>query len=572
MNFKGKKSEYKEQKGNSKREGGSGYVYFVENEIGNKCAIKQLKTVVKEHKISTSKKNRFLKELEFQKNAKCKYIAKIIDESIDLENDIFYVMPQYKCSFRELMNNNIPKKKMVKYILNICEALKYIGKKGIVHRDIKPENILYDAFNDIVVLSDFGISHFPDQNITSGERLANFNYHAPEQKEKNESGIGTHTDIYSLGLIINEIFTGVIPQGNDYKKIKEFYPEYYYLDEIVAKMIQSDIKKREKNVENIIELINRKKRIAEDLMAEIHDFAKSEINKLDIKNKSKLIKQVEQDLLRGYFYQISEKKEENVNPNYHCNVSYSLSKLLIDSIKLVDIYFLCKKKFNYESNVYKKDNFYEQLNYKEQEHLELYNKFIDILSKLKFYKDCEYLERRSLKLFSSWCDYHAREIIEDAKKIIERKYEDYIDAPLFWILLHLDKYQSYLFIDNIDFYIFNYLSISEFHTDSVIEQENFYSIDFNERVDITLKNIFENIKFDFEDDKYLLIFTKKKEYNQFINMCEQYKKSLPLYDVRRHDIDDIFNSVYLLNRTYYFKIDEYLRYSLMRHILGNNEE
>ena len=55
-------------------------------------------------------------------------------------------------------------------------------------------------------------------------------------------------------------------------------------------------------------------------------------------------------------------------------------------------------------------------------------------------------------------------------------------------------------------------------------------------------------------------------------MCEQYKKSLPLYDVRRHDIDDIFNSVYLLNRTYYFKINEYLRYSLMRHILENNEE
>lgn len=66
---------------------------------------------------------------------------------------------------------------------------------------------------------------------------------------------------------------------------------------------------------------------------------------MDIKNKSKLVKQVEQDLLRGYFYQISEKKEENINPNYHCNVSYSLSKLLIDSIKLVDIYFLCKKKF-----------------------------------------------------------------------------------------------------------------------------------------------------------------------------------------------------------------------------------
>ncbi|MBP3504249.1 MAG: protein kinase [Bacilli bacterium] len=478
MDFKGKKTEYKKQKGNSQREGGSGYVYFVENEIGDKFAIKQLKMVVKEHKINSSKKNRFLKELEFQKNAKCKYIAKIIDESFDLENEIFYVMRQYKCNFRELMINNIPKKKMMKYILNICEALKYIGKKGIVHRDIKPENILYDSVNDIVVLSDFGISHFPDQNITDGERLANFNYHAPEQKEKNESEIGTHTDIFALGLIINEIFTGDIPQGKDYKKIKDCYPEYYYLDEIVAIMIQSDIEKREKNIENIIKLIKSEKRMAKDLVTEISDFAKSEINKLDVKNKSKLIKQVEQDLLKGYLYQINEIKEKNVNPNYHCNVSYSLDRLFIDSIKLVDIYLLCEKKFNYESNIYEKDNFYDQLNYKEQEHLELYNKFIEILSKLKFYKDYEYLEKRSLKLFSSLCDYHAREIIEDATKIIEKIYEEYIDAPLFWIILHLDKYKSYLSIDNKDFYIFIYLSITEYHTNSVIEQDNYYSIDF----------------------------------------------------------------------------------------------
>lgn len=266
------------------------------------------------------------------------------------------------------------------------------------------------------------------------------------------------------------------------------------------------------------------------------------------------------------------KKEENVNPNYHCNVSYSLNKLFIDSIKLVDIYLLCNKKFDYESSIYKKDNFYEQLNYKRKEHLELYNKFIDALSKLRFYKNYEYLGKRSLKLFSSLCDYHAREVLEDVTKIIEKVYEDYVDAPLFWIILHLDKYQSYLLADNKDFYKFNYLSISKIHIDSVVKQENYYSVNFNENIDNLLKNTFKSIKFDFEDDKYLLIFTKKKEYNHFLNICEQYKNSLPSKDVSVYDIEDIINSSYLLGRTYYFKLDEYLRYSLLKHILTYNEE
>ena len=148
------------------------------------------------------------------------------------------------------------------------------------------------------------------------------------------------------------------------------------------------------------------------------------------------------------------------------------------------------------------------------EHLQLYNEFNEILSKLRFYKDYEYLKKRTLKYFSSLCDYHVREVLNDAKKVIKKIYEKYTDAPLFWIILQLDKYQTYLFDNNEEFYIYNYLTITEFHTHQKVEQENYYLIDFNEEVDNNLKQIFKNIKFDIEGNKRLIILKKRK--NTFI--------------------------------------------------------
>jgi len=67
------------------------------------------------------------------------------------------------------------------------------------------------------------------------------------------------TDIYALGLILNEMFTGEIPQGSGYKTIESTAPEHSYLDELVSGMIRQSSEDRPATIDIIKkELIGRK--------------------------------------------------------------------------------------------------------------------------------------------------------------------------------------------------------------------------------------------------------------------------------------------------------------------------
>ena len=87
------------------------------------------------------------------------------------------------------------------------------------------------------VIADFGIAHFCEEEIIAtvetkkAERLANFQYAAPEQREKGAIVDG-RADVYAAGLILNEMFTGKLVAGGNYKKIGEVDEKYDYLDKV----------------------------------------------------------------------------------------------------------------------------------------------------------------------------------------------------------------------------------------------------------------------------------------------------------------------------------------------------
>jgi serine/threonine-protein kinase len=93
----------------------------------------------------------------------------------------------------------------------IVEGLSAVHAAGIIHRDLKPENILIDR-SGRVALSDFGIARnlTGDLDITSGV-LGTPNYMAPEQASARN--VDARADIYALGLVLFELFTGVRPLG-----------------------------------------------------------------------------------------------------------------------------------------------------------------------------------------------------------------------------------------------------------------------------------------------------------------------------------------------------------------------
>ncbi|MCA9562883.1 MAG: protein kinase, partial [Myxococcales bacterium] len=105
--------------------------------------------------------------------------------------------------------------------LKICEAVAYAHSKGVVHRDLKPANVMIGEFGEVYVM-DWGIAKVRGKLETSdfkhtgsvsklehtqhGAVLGTPTYMAPEQAAGLES-VGPHSDIYSLGLILQELVT-----------------------------------------------------------------------------------------------------------------------------------------------------------------------------------------------------------------------------------------------------------------------------------------------------------------------------------------------------------------------------
>jgi serine/threonine protein kinase len=139
--------------------------------------------------------------------------------------------------------------KKLSYFDQVLSGVEAAHLQRVTHRDLKPENVLYNKASDLVVVADFGIAHFTDEELYTAvetapnARLANFEYSAPEQRSRGRA-TDARTDIYSLGLMLNELFTGDVPHGAGYKKIVSVAPEYAWIDEIVEEMIQQDPERR----------------------------------------------------------------------------------------------------------------------------------------------------------------------------------------------------------------------------------------------------------------------------------------------------------------------------------------
>jgi len=99
----------------------------------------------------------------------------------------------------------LPQDKAVEMARQLCAGLAAAHAKGVLHRDLKPANIMLDGRGQVVI-TDFGLAGLAD-NIRGPEvRSGTPAYMAPEQLEGRE--VSTRSDIYALGLVLYEIFTG----------------------------------------------------------------------------------------------------------------------------------------------------------------------------------------------------------------------------------------------------------------------------------------------------------------------------------------------------------------------------
>jgi serine/threonine protein kinase len=232
--------------------GGSGVVFLVKNSDGEDLALK----VLDRFKAPRQKVKRFKNEIQFCQRDRSDRIVHVVDHGQAPDGSTFYVMPYYPNTVRDLIKKQLPPDERLRLYAQVLDCVEAAHLLGVCHRDIKPENLLYDSGVSKVVLADFGIARFKEDDLKTvvdtgpNERLANFAYAAPEQRVAGKV-VDQRADIYALGLILNEMFTGEIPQGTGFRKIREVAPGFGYLDELVDLMVQQQPEQRIQSVAKV---------------------------------------------------------------------------------------------------------------------------------------------------------------------------------------------------------------------------------------------------------------------------------------------------------------------------------
>ena len=99
----------------------------------------------------------------------------------------------------------LPSDKALELARQLCAGLAAAHDRGVLHRDLKPANVLIDG-RGRARIADFGLADFADQRRDAHEIAGTPGYMAPEQQEGRE--VTTRTDVYALGLVLYEMFTG----------------------------------------------------------------------------------------------------------------------------------------------------------------------------------------------------------------------------------------------------------------------------------------------------------------------------------------------------------------------------
>jgi serine/threonine-protein kinase len=111
----------------------------------------------------------------------------------------------------------LPEDKAVEISRQLCAALAAAHDEGVLHRDLKPANIMLDG-RGRVKLTDFGLAAVAE--VRAGTPI----YMAPEQLAGTE--VSVKSDIYSLGLVLHELFTGKrVFEADDFNELSRLHEE-----------------------------------------------------------------------------------------------------------------------------------------------------------------------------------------------------------------------------------------------------------------------------------------------------------------------------------------------------------
>ena len=248
--------------------GGMAIVYRgIDNRLGRPVAIK---TMLPQYAADPSFAARFKQEAQAAAALQSPFIVSVYDWGKD--NDTYFIAMEYlrgtdlKSGVRK--HGALDCKKVAQIGSQIAQALSVAHRHDIIHRDIKPQNIMVQPDGNIKVM-DFGIARAKNSHLTTDNSvLGTAHYVSPEQTQGKP--LGPTTDIYSLGIVMYEAATGVVPfDGDDaisvaLKQVNEQpvppsarNPRVdQALERIILKCMQKDPKNRFQTAEEVFKVLS----------------------------------------------------------------------------------------------------------------------------------------------------------------------------------------------------------------------------------------------------------------------------------------------------------------------------
>lgn len=246
--------------------GSTGIVFQVKKSNAN-YALKILRSDLAPEMHQLQRGGQFLSEAKILSNIKHPNIVKIYDYGFS-DNYMPYILMEFikgKPLTKIIKHNSLDMKKRLNIFVQICKAIQFIHNNKVLHRDIKPGNIM--IANDLTVkLTDFGLAHIIDTSSSTDNQISGSPaYMSPEAFSETDT-IDHHSDIFSLGILGYELFTGEKPfSGNNISEIRhsicnmkpiapsKVNPELHMeIEYILHEMLAKKPKNRFDNLTNII--------------------------------------------------------------------------------------------------------------------------------------------------------------------------------------------------------------------------------------------------------------------------------------------------------------------------------
>ena len=203
------------------REGGMGAIYKVRHRLLNELRV--IKVMRPEVAQSSDQRKRFLREAQTATRLRHTNIVAFHDFFIDDEDTAYMVMEYIEgINLRDMVREWGPFPIALAFDLSrqCLSAFDYLHRKGVVHRDVSPDNVMMTREDDGVVrakLIDLGIAKIAQakEELTGADEfIGKLRYSSPEQLTLSGK-IDGRSDLFSFGIVLYEILTGVRPYGGE---------------------------------------------------------------------------------------------------------------------------------------------------------------------------------------------------------------------------------------------------------------------------------------------------------------------------------------------------------------------